>query len=167
MRPPQKLIWSSPHSFICCFCPWRNPSPTDPNKSSDSMPQAIPNIVSTLRSLWDHRSLNVCVRLSRICEWIRKRSSRQDYFVACLQPGKQLRLGSVGDAELHGDLTFAIFGLGVGDLNGSSAVLSVLHGGLRDQQDAFLLFVDDLGVGAHVGLELAAGIGDRDAHLEG
>jgi len=56
---------------------------------------------------------------------------------------------------------------GVGNLDGGVAVFVVEDGLFGDGEDVFVFVEEDLGVGGHVGFELAAGVIDGDANLEG
>src|SRR6266852_446068 len=80
---------------------------------------------------------------------------------------EDLRLHAVGDAELYAEFFLAVVGLGIGDLDRGLSLLVVNQGGLWNRQDVFLLFEEDFGIGAHVGFEFAARIGNRDAYFEG
>ena len=91
----------------------------------------------------------------------------KDDGVAGFEAGENLGFGAVGDAGLDVDLAAAILLLGVGDFDGGVAVLVVEDGLFGDGEDLFVLFEEDLGVGGHVGFELAAGVVDGDANLEG
>ena len=87
--------------------------------------------------------------------------------VAGVEAGEQLGFGAVRDAGLDADLTATAFLLRVGDFDGGVAVLVVEDGLLGDGEDVLVLLENDLRVGCHVGLELAARVVDRDADLEG
>ena len=91
----------------------------------------------------------------------------EDDCVAGVEAGEDFGFGAVGDAGLDGDCAAAFFLVGVGDFDGGVAVLVVEDGLLGDGEDVLVLFEEDLGVGGHVGFELAAGVVDGDADLEG
>lgn len=91
----------------------------------------------------------------------------KDDGVAGVESGQDFGAGSVGDACLDGDSATSLFLLGVGNLDRGVAVFVVEDGLFGDGEDVLVLFEDDFGVGGHVGLELAAGIVDGDANLEG
>src|SRR5260370_23057782 len=93
--------------------------------------------------------------------------SLQYNLLAFLRPFQQLCLDTVREAELDSDFAPAILGSEVRSFEGSVAVFIVDHRGLRDQQYIVLLFLDYFSVGAHVRLELAGRVLDRDAHLKG
>src|SRR6266851_6220381 len=91
----------------------------------------------------------------------------EDDGVAGFDAGEDLGLGAVGDASLDIDLAAALLLAGVGDFDGGVAILVVDDGLLGDGEDALVLFEEDLGVGGHVGFELAARVVDGDADLKG
>ena len=90
----------------------------------------------------------------------------KDDGVAGFESGEDLGFGAVGDAGLDVDFAATILLLGVGDFDGGVAVFVVEDGLLGDGEDVLVLFEEDLGVGGHVGFELAAGVVDGDADLK-
>src|SRR5262245_7948845 len=163
VRPAWMIRTSLANCSATLAWPTRSPSPAATISVIDTMPQAMPNIVSAVRSL--------CV--DSVCSVSRSRSLNvmdllQDDLVALLQRSGRDELGlhAVRDAELRGQLLLASLGGGVGRLQERLAVLVVDHRRLRHQQDVLLLLADDLGVGGHVRLQLAARVVDGDAHLE-
>src|SRR3990172_1532985 len=163
VRPAKTIITSLLNAEATLAWPTRRPSPAATISVIDTIPHAMPNIVSSVRSLCAKRVRSVS----------RKRSLQtmvcllEDDLVAFLHALDQLGLDAVRDPELHRHLALAPVGLRVGHLERRLALLVVQERGLRHRQDAFLLLEDHLGVRGHVRLELAAGIQDRDAHLEG
>src|SRR5256885_2062490 len=91
----------------------------------------------------------------------------QNDLLPLVEATEDLRLNAIRNAKLYTELLLAVFGFGVGNLNGSFAFFVINQRRFRNHQDVFLLFEEDFSVGAHVGLELAAGIGNRHAHLKG
>src|SRR5882762_1564516 len=134
----------------------------------EMMPQAMPNIVSMVRRLWAQRVASVS--LSRSWNDMALRRSiqlLQNDLLFLVEAVKNFRFYAVRNAELHAELFLAVFGLGIGDLDGSLALFVVNQRSFRNHQNVFLFLQENLGVGAHIGLELAARIGNRDAHFEG
>ena len=83
------------------------------------------------------------------------------------RPARTSVLRAIGDAGLDGDFAAAFLLVGVGHFDAGVAVLVVDDGLFGDGENVFVLFEEDLGVGGHVGFELAAGVVDGDADLEG
>src|ERR1700674_905661 len=148
--------------------PLPSPSPAATITVMEMMPHAMPNIVSIVRRLWAQSVASV----SRSKSWndMALRGSvqlLQDDLLLLAEALEDLRLHAVRDAELYAELFLAVVGFGVGDLDGGFSLFVVNQRGFRNHQDIFLFLEEDFGIGAHVGLELAAGIGDRNAHFEG
>src|SRR5438309_266417 len=147
--------------------PLPSPSPAATITVIEMMPQAMPNIVNMVRRLCAQSVASV----SRSKSWndMALRGSiqlLQDDLLLFGEALENFRLHAVGDAELYAEFFLAVVGLGVGDFDGSFALLVVDQRRFRNHQYVFLFFEHDLGVGAHVGFQLAAGIGNRDAHFK-
>ena len=95
------------------------------------------------------------------------RSLLEDDFVPGLEAREHFDAAAVGDSGLDGDDAVAVFAVRVRDPDAGVAILVVEDGLLGDGEGVLVFFEDDLGVGGHVGLELAAGIVDGDLDLEG
>src|SRR5467141_2876786 len=148
--------------------PLPRPSPAATITVIEMMPQAMPNIVSMVRRLWAQSVASV----SRSRSWndmALRRSIQllQDDLLLLVETVEDFRFHAVGNAQLDTELFLAVFGLGVGNLHGGFALFVVNQRGFRNYQDVFLFLEQNFGVGAHVGLELAARIGNRDTHFEG
>src|SRR6266849_1033104 len=148
--------------------PLPSPSPAATITVMEMMPQAMPNIVSMVRRLWAQSVASV----SRSKSWndmALRRSIEllQNDFLLLVEAFEDLRLHAIRNAELHAEFFLAVVGLGIGDLHGGFSLFVVNQRGLRNHQHVFLFLEEDFGVGAHVGLQLTAGIGNRDAHFEG
>ena len=91
----------------------------------------------------------------------------KDDGVAGFEAGKNFGFGAVGDAGFDVDFAAAVLFFGIGDFDGGVAVFVVEDGLFGDGEDVFVFFEEDLGVGGHVGFELAAGVVDGDANFEG
>ncbi len=88
-------------------------------------------------------------------------------YLLTLRPESHFDAAAVGDSDLDGDDAVAVFAMRVRDPDRGVAVLVVDDGLFGDAEDVLVLFEDDLGVGGHVGLELAAGVVDGDLDFEG
>src|SRR6266478_5212055 len=147
--------------------PLPSPSPAATITVMEMMPQAMPNIVSMVRRLWAQSVASV----SRSKYWndmALRLSVRllQYHFLLLVEAFENLRLYAVGNAQLHAKFFLAVVGLGVRDLHGGFSLFVVNQRGFRHHQHVFLFFQHNLGIRAHVGLQLAAGIGNRDAHFK-
>src|SRR3981189_3729428 len=141
--------------------PLPSPSPAATITVMEMMPQAMPNIVSMVRRLWAQSVASV----SRSRSWndMALRPSIQlleNDFLLFFEAFEYFRFDAVGDAQLDAQFFLAVFGLGIGDFNGGLSLFVVDQRRLRNHQHVFLFFEEDFSVGAHVGLEFAAGIGN-------
>src|SRR3984893_18954688 len=148
--------------------PLPSPSPAATITVMEMMPQAMPNIVSMVRRLCAQR----VARVSRSKSWNDMALRRyiellQNDLLFLVETFEDFRLHSVRDAELYAEFFLAVVGLGIRDLDGGLSLFVVNEHGFWNHQDVFLFLEEDLSVGAHVGLELAAGIRNRDPHFEG
>src|SRR5713101_4273470 len=146
--------------------PLPSPSPAATITVIEMMPHAMPNIVSIVRRLWAHKVASV----SRSKSWndMALRGYRQllqHDLLFLVEAVEDFRLHAVRNAQLHAEFLLAVVGLGVRDLDGSSSLFVVNQRGFRNHQHVLLFLEEDFGIGAHVGFEFAAGIGNRDAHL--
>src|SRR6267143_5095730 len=145
-----------------------SPSPAATITVMEMMPQAMPNIVSIVRRLCAHSVASVSRSKSwndmALRPWI---ELLQDDLLLLAETFEDLRLHAVRNAQLHAKFFLAVVGLGVGSLDGGFPFFVVNQRGFRDHQNVFLFFEQDLGIRAHVGLELAAGIRNRDPHFKG
>ena len=91
----------------------------------------------------------------------------QHDLVAFFEAGDDFGDGSVGESDGDGDLAEALFLMFVGNLDRGILLVVVEHSVFRNGEDALVLIEENFGVGGHVGLELAAGVVDGDANLEG
>jgi len=80
---------------------------------------------------------------------------------------ENFRFHAVRDAELYAELFLAVVALAAGISMEAFRSLSYMSAGFRNHQDIFLFLEEDLSIGAHVSLKLAAGIRNRDTHFEG
>src|SRR5713101_9363623 len=80
---------------------------------------------------------------------------------------ENFRFHAVRDAELYAELFLAVVRLGGRDLDGGLSLFVIYERGFWNHQDVFLFLEEDLSIGAHVSLELAAGVRNRDTHFEG
>src|SRR3981189_50204 len=141
--------------------PLPSPSPAATITVTEMIPQAMPNIVSMVRRLWAQSVASV----SRSKSWndmALRRSIRllQNDFLLLVEAFEDLRLHAVGNAQLDAEFFLAVLGLGVGDLDGGFALFVINQRRFRDHQNILLFFQHDFGIGAHVGFEFAAGIGN-------
>src|SRR5437899_176140 len=161
VRLAQMIMMSLPNCSATLAWPARSPSPAATISVMDTMPHAMPTIVRAVRSLCAESVWTVSRRRSR------RSILLQDYLVAGLQAFEHLGLHAVGDPDLDRDLAAAVLALRFRHLHRGLALLVIEDGGVGDQEHVLLLLADDLGVCAHVRLQLAAGVLDGDAHLEG
>src|SRR5260370_19574091 len=168
VRPAKTIITSLPKVSWFFWMPAPSPSPAATITVMEMMPQAMPNMVSMVRRLWAQSVASVSSSRSwNVMALRRPIQLLQNDLLLLAEALEDLRLHAVGDAELHAEFFLAVVGLGVWDFDGSFSLLVVNQRGFRNHQDVFLLFEEDFGVGAHVGLELPARVGDRDAHFKG
>src|SRR5712664_3029374 len=147
--------------------PTPRPSPAATITVMEMMPQAMPNIVSIVRRLCAQSVASV----SRSKSWndmALRLGNRllQDDLLLFVETFENLRLDAVGNAQLYAEFLLAVVSLGVGNFDRCLAFFVVDQRGFGNHQDVFLFLEKDLNVGAHVGFELAAGIGNRDAHFK-
>src|SRR6266571_2446929 len=148
--------------------PLPSPSPAATITVIEMMPHAMPNIVSIVRRLCAHSVASV----SRSKSWndmaLRHyHQLLQDDLLFLVEAVENFRLHAVRNAQLHAEFLLAVVSLGIGNLDRSLSLFVVNQRGFRNHQHVFLFLEEDFGIRAHVGLELAAGIGNRDAHFEG
>src|SRR6266403_4061643 len=167
VRPPKTIMTSLPKVSCFFWMPPPRPSPAATITVMEMMPQAMPNIVSMVRRLWAQSVASV----SRSRSWndmvLRPSIQLLEHdFLLLSEAFKNFSLHAVGDAELDAELFLAVVGLGIGDFNGGLSLFVVDQRRLRNHQHVFLFSEKDFGVGAHVGFELAAGVGNGYAHFE-
>src|SRR5712664_3141516 len=147
--------------------PLPSPSPAATITVMEMIPQAMPNIVSIVRRLCAQRVASVSRSKSwndmALRPWI---ELLQDDLLLLAETFEDLRLHAVRNAQLHAKFFLAVVRLGVGDLHGGFSLFVINQRGFRDHQNVFLFFEQDLGIRAHVGFQLASGIGNRDAHFK-
>src|SRR5262245_25266429 len=104
----------SPAEFliICLWSPW----PNAPSSVTATVPQTMPNTVSSVRSFWLRMSRNICRRASLTVSMGNDGSADLlgrplDDLVPLLQAGHDLGVHPVGDSDL--DLGLLRLGLGV------------------------------------------------------
>src|SRR2546425_1512545 len=167
VRPPKTIMTSLPKVSWFFWMPSPRPSPAATITVMEMMPQAMPNIVSMVRRLCAQRVASVSRSKSRNDMALRRSIQLlQNDLLFLVETFEDFRLHAVRDAELYAEFFLAVVGLGVRDLDGGFSLFVVNERGFRDHQDVFLFLKEDLGIGAHVGLELAAGIRNRDTHFE-
>src|SRR5262249_45633055 len=88
-------------------------------------------------------------------------------FLAFLQAGEKLCLGSVRDAYGYRDFLLAVLGRGIRHLDRRLAVFVVDQRPFRNHQYALMLFQDDFGIRSHLRFQLALGVVNRDPHFKG
>ena len=91
----------------------------------------------------------------------------RDHLLAFLQSADDLGHRAVREACRDGNLARAALLSFVGNLDGSLLLAVIDNGALRHRQHALVLVQNNLGIGGHVGFQLATRVVDRDAHLEG
>src|SRR5260370_2229779 len=146
--------------------PLPSPSPAATITVMEMMPQAMPNIVSTVRRLWAQSVASV----SRSKSWndmALRLSVRllQNHFLLLVEAFENLRLHAVGNAQLHAEFFLAVVGLGVWDLHGGFSLFVINQPGFRNDQDGFLFCHHNLGVRSHRSLPLPALCATRTPHL--
>src|SRR6185369_12880410 len=144
--------------------PRRNPSPVAVRMTTDTIPHATPNIVSTLRSLWTRMFSTDCRITSRMgsdrnCGRSgRSGLRRQNDPVPFLQTVQHLHPGAVTDAELHPHPLMTAPRIRREDLHEGVLLSIVGHGGFGDEQRVRVLLEHNLRVRSHIGLQLVAGV---------
>src|SRR5213080_3074756 len=147
--------------------PLPRPSPAATITVMEMMPQAMPNIGSMVRRLWAQSVASVSLSRSWNDMGLRRSIQLlQNDLLLLVEAVEDLRLHSVRNAQLYTELFLAVFSFGIGNFDGSLAFFVVNQRGFRNHQDVFLFLEKNFGIRAHVGFELAAGIGNRDAHFE-
>src|SRR5260370_36681264 len=147
--------------------PLPSTAPAATSRVIEMMPHAMPNIVSIVRRLWAQSVASV----SRSKSWndmaLRPYSQLlQNDLLFLVEAVEDFCLHAVRNAQLHTEFFLAVFSLGVGNLNRSLSLFVINQRGFGNHQHVLLFLEEDFGVRAHIGLELAARIGNRDAHLE-
>src|SRR5229473_6116981 len=157
VRPAKTIITSLPKVSWFFWMPAPSPSPAATITVMEMMPQAMPNMVSMVRRLWAQSVASV----SRSRSWndmALRLSVRllQNHFLLLVEAFENLRLHAVGNAQLHAKFFLAVVGLGVRDLHGGFSLFVVNQRGFRHHQHVVLFFQHNLGIRAHVVLQLAA-----------
>src|SRR5712692_10016703 len=167
VRPANTIITSLPKvSWFFCM-PAPRPSPAATITVMEMMPQAMPNMVSSVRRLWAQSVASVSLNKSWKDMALRLKSRLlQDDLLFFVETFEDLGLHAVRNAKLHAEFFLSLVGFGIGNLDGCFAFLVIDQGGFRYHQDVFLFLEKDLGVGAHVGLQLSAGVGNGDADFK-
>src|SRR5215469_7179552 len=122
VRPENTIITSFPKCSCCFWIPRPRPSPAATIKVMEMIPQAMPNIVSSVRRLCAHSVASVSRKRSRN---VMAASLLQDHWLLFVQSGGDLGLHAVGNPQLHGNLSFPVLRLGIGNLHRRLAVLVV------------------------------------------
>src|SRR5215467_1123658 len=167
VRPENTIITSLPNVSWFFWIPSPSPSPAATITVMEMMPQAMPNMVSSVRRFCAHSVTSVSRSKSLKDTVLSSASLLENDLLFFVQPGKDLGLHAVRAAQLHIDLFLPVLALGVRDLHLRFAVLVVDHGGFGRHQYVLLLLQENFRIGAHIGLELAAEIRNRNAHFEG
>src|ERR1700675_2058212 len=120
---PEKTIITSLQKCSFCFCmPRPRPSPAATIKVMEIMPQAMPNMVSKVRRLWANSVAMVSLRRSRN---VISASLLQDHLLFLVQSRGNLRLHTVGDSKLHGNLFLPVVRFRLGNFHRLFAVLVI------------------------------------------
>src|SRR6267143_3281511 len=167
VRPAKTIITSLPNVSWFFWMPLPRPSPAPTITVMEIITHAMPNIVSIVRRLCAQSVDSV----SRSKSWNDMPVGPQglllqDDLLLLVQAFEDFGLHAIRNAQLDTEFFLAVVGLGIGNLDRSFAFLVVNQRGFGNHQDVFLFFQQDLRVGAHVGFQLAAGIGNRYAHFE-
>src|SRR5260370_32799164 len=145
--------------------PTPSPSPAATITVMEMMPQAMPNMVSSVRRLCAQSVASVSFNRSRKDMAFVSQSLPQllqDDLLLFVEALQNFSFYAVGDAQLHGDFPPSLIGFGVGSLDSGVALFVVDERRFRDHQHVFLFFQHDLGIRAHVGLPIPTGIAVRN-----
>src|SRR5690349_15586976 len=128
--------------------------------TTEITPQRMPNIVRKLRSLLARRFDSTCTSSSGMdLAW-------KDDLVSRLEAAQHLHARAVADANLHRHATPPGLRAGIDDVDERTLLRVVDDRGLGNEQRVRELLENYFGVGAHVGLELLAGVVDRYLDLK-
>src|SRR6266700_6027935 len=166
VRPAKTIITSLPKVSWFFWMPSPRPSPAATIIVMEMMPQAMPNIVSNVRRLCAQRVASVSRNRSVKFMAFRRPNLLQNDLLFFVESFEDFGLHAVRDAQFDAEFFLPVFSLGVWDFHRSLAVLVVNQSSFRNHEHVFLFLEKNFGVGAHVGFEFAAGIGDRDAHFK-
>src|SRR3954468_1099963 len=110
VRPGNTMTMFSPSAFVFFRCPCLKPSPMATISTIDATPQAIPAIVSTLRSL-------LRMKLEATCRKTSIAPLLQNDGLPFAQAAQDLGLGSVADARRDSHAPLPFFRAGVGNFD--------------------------------------------------
>src|SRR5215469_2918953 len=128
VRPENTIITSFPKCSCCFWMPRPKPSPAATIKVMEIIPQAMPNIVSSVRRLCAHSVASVSRKRSRN---VIAASLLQDHLLLFVQSGSNLSLHAVRYPDLHGNFFPSVLRLRVGNLHRRFALLVVNQRRLR------------------------------------
>src|SRR5215472_12054694 len=165
VRPAKTIITSLPKVSWFFLIPSPSPSPAATMMVMEIIPQAMPNIVSSVRRLWAHSVARVS-RNRSVKFMALRRELLQNDLLFLVEAFEDFRLHAIRDPKLHAQFFLAVFSFGVGDFHGGLAVLVIDERRFGNHKHVFLFLEKDFGIGAHVGLEFAARIRNRNAYLK-
>src|SRR5215472_14685329 len=90
----------------------------------------------------------------------------QDHLFAFFQAAQNFGYRTIGQAHFNRHFALAFLVAPVRDLDGGVLLWVVHHGVFRNRQYAFMFIKENLGVGGHVGLQLAARVVNGDAYFK-
>src|SRR6266704_3996176 len=166
VRPAKTIITSLPKVSWFFWMPSPRPSPAATIMVMEMIPQAIPNIVSTVRRLCAHSVASVSRNRSVKFMGAPPGGLLQNHLLLFVEAFKDFGLHAIRNPEFDAEFLLPVFSSRVGDFDGAFAVLVVNQRRFRNHEHVFLFLEKDFGVGAHIGFELAAGIRNRDTHFE-
>src|SRR5215467_13748043 len=144
VRPENTIITSLPKVSWFFWIPSPSPSPAATITVMEMIPQAMPNMVSSVRRFCAHSVTSVSRSKSRkdtvSSSAGRGSSLLENDLLLLVQSRENFRLHSVGDSQFHVDFLFSVLALGVRDLHLRVPVLVINHRGFRRHQDALLFF---------------------------
>src|SRR5229473_7896546 len=119
--------------------PKPSPSPAATITVMEMMPQAMPNMVSSVRRLCAHSVASVSVSRSRkdmaVCP---EPPLLQDDLLLFVKALQNFRFDAVGDTQLHGTFLLSVVGLGVGRFHRRVALFVVDQRSFRNHQHVLL-----------------------------
>src|SRR5690242_19709778 len=116
--------------------PSPRPSPAATMMVMETMPQAMPNMVRSVRRLCAHRVASVSRNRSRKDTGVLR--LLQDDVLFFGQAREDFRLDAVRNAQFNADFFLPFIALGVGDFHLRVAVFVVNHGRFGTHQDVLL-----------------------------
>src|SRR6266566_9037360 len=125
--------------------PSPRPSPAAIMTVIEITPQAMPNMVSSVRRLCAQSVASVSASRSRkdmVCGLSvpLPQLLLEDDLLPFVEPGEEFGLDPVRDSQFHSDFPLSVFAFRVGNFDRRIAVLVIDHGRFRSHQHIFLFF---------------------------